>query len=171
MRHISPCGCGDLSVRLGSRISPHRHRVVVEVHWRGAQGWRSISWVVATFNHVGGSFNLSMTATGDVWISPSFFNLGLCAAWWAHFMCHQELWPTSVSHPFSFLNSSLGLAGEKHYQKITIPIFRLVLQNFALPGYFHYILFYCYLFSLLFSGWFVITVYGSMSVRELVKSY
>ena len=65
-------GCGDLSVRLGSRISPHRHRVAVEVHWRGAQGWRSISWVVATFNHVGGSFNLSMAAAGDVWIIPSF---------------------------------------------------------------------------------------------------
>ena len=71
-RALSPCGCGDLSVRLGSRLSPHRHRVVVEVHWRGAQGWRSISWVVATFNHVGGSFNLSMAATGDVWIIPSF---------------------------------------------------------------------------------------------------
>ena len=71
---FSPCGCGDLSVtvRLGSRISPHHHRVVVEVHWRGAQGWRSISWVVATFNHVGGSFNLLMAATGDVWIIPSF---------------------------------------------------------------------------------------------------
>ena len=53
-------------------------------------------------------------------------------------MSHHELWPTSVSHPFSFLNSSLGLAGEKHYQKITIPIFRLVLQNFAIPGYFPY---------------------------------
>ena len=60
------------TVRLGSRISPHRHRVVVEVHWRDAQGWRSISWVVATFNHVGGSFNLSMAAPGDVWIIPSF---------------------------------------------------------------------------------------------------
>ena len=68
----SPCGCGDLSVRLGSRISPHCHRVVVKVHWGGAQGRRSISWVVATFNHVGGSFNLSMAATGDVWIIPSF---------------------------------------------------------------------------------------------------
>ena len=68
----SPCGCGDLSVRMGSRISPHRNRVVVEVHWRCAQGWRSISWVVATFSHVGGSFNLSMAATGDVWIIPSF---------------------------------------------------------------------------------------------------
>ena len=85
-------------------------------------------------------------------------------------MCHHELWPTSVSHPFSFLNSSLGLAGEKHNQKITIPIVRLVLQNFAIPGYFPYILFY-YLFSLLSSGLFVIAVCGSVSVRELVKSW
>ena len=69
---VPPCGCGDLNVRLESRISPHRHRAVVEVHWRGAQGWRSVSWVVATFNHVGGSFNLSMAATGDVWIISSF---------------------------------------------------------------------------------------------------
>ena len=66
------CGWGDLSIRLGSRIGPHRHRVVVEVHWRGAQGWRSLSWVVATFIHVGGSFNLLLAATGDVWIIPSF---------------------------------------------------------------------------------------------------
>ena len=29
-------------------------------------------------------------------------------------MCHHEWWPTSVSHPFSFLNSSLGLAREKN---------------------------------------------------------
>ena len=58
---------------------------------------------------------------------------------------------------------------EKHYQKITIPIFRDVLQNFAIPGYFPHILFYCYLFSLLSSGWFVIAVCGSISVRELVK--
>ena len=48
-------------------------------------------------------------------------------------MCHHELWPTSVSRPF-LLNSSLGFAGGKHYQKITNPIFRLVLQNFVLPG-------------------------------------
>ena len=82
--------------------------------------------------------------------NPIFLNLGLCAACWAHFMCHQELWPTSVSHPFPFLNSSLGLAGRKHYQKISLPIFRLVLQNFAIPGYFPYILFNCYLFSLTF---------------------
>ena len=84
-------------------------------------------------------------------------------------MCHHELWPTSLSHPFSSLNSSLCFAGGKHYQKITIPIFRLVLQNFAIPGYFPYILFYRYPFSLLSSGWFVITVCGSISVKELVK--
>ena len=70
--------------------------------WVGVGG---LSKVVATFNHVGGSFNLFMVTTGNV-----FSNLGLCAACWAHFMCHHELWPTSVSHPFSFLNSSLGLA-------------------------------------------------------------
>ena len=54
--------------------------------------------------------------------NPIFLNLGLCAACWAYFMCHYELWPTSMSHPFSFLNSSLGLAGRNHYHKITIPI-------------------------------------------------
>ena len=48
--------------------------------------------------------------------------LGLCAACWARFMCHQKLWPTSVSRPFSFLNSFLGLVGAKYYQKITIHI-------------------------------------------------
>ena len=84
--------------------------------------------------------------------NPIFQNLGLCAACWAHFMCHHELWPTSVSHPFSSLNSYLGLTGGKYYQKITIPIFRLVLQHFALPGCFPYILFYRYIFSLLPSG-------------------
>ena len=76
---------------------------------------------------------------------------GLCAACWAHFMCHPKLWPTSVSHPFSSLNSSIGFAGGKRYLKNTVPFFRLVLQNFALPGCFPYILFCCYLFSLLSS--------------------
>ena len=101
--------------------------------------------------------------------NPIFSNLGLCAACWAHFMCHHELWPTSVSHSFSSLNSSLGLAGGKHYRKITVPVFSLVLQNFAVPGYFPHILFYCYILSLLSSGWFVIAVCGSVSARELVK--
>ena len=136
--------------------------VLFYCQWVGVGGF---SKVVATFNHVGGSFNLLLPPPGDVWIIPSeFSNLRLCTACWARFMCHHELWPTSVSHPFS-LNSSCGFAGGKHYQKITIPIFRPVLQNFAIPGYFPYILFYHYLFSLPSSGWFVIAVCGSISVQ------
>ena len=92
------------------------------------------------------------------------FQLGLYSACWARFMCHHDLWPTSVTHPFS-LDSSLGFAGGKHYQKITIPIFRLGLQNFAIPGCFPYILFYRNPFSLLSSGWFVVAVCGSISVQ------
>ena len=72
--------------------------------------------------------------------NPIFSNLGLCTAWWACFMCLHELWPKSVSHRFSSLNSSLGLTGGKCYQKITIPIFRLILQNFA----FHMLLFHMF---------------------------
>ena len=68
-------------------------------------------------------------------------------------MCHHELWPSSVSYPFSSLHISLGFAIGKHYQKITIPIFRLVLQNFTIPGCFLYIISCCYLFSLLSFGW------------------
>ena len=55
------------------------------------------------------------------------------------------------------------------YQKITIPIFRLILLSCAVPGYFPYILFYRYLFSLLSSGWIIIAVCGSISVREVFK--
>ena len=137
--------------------------------WVGVGGF---SKVVATFNHVGGSFNLFMATTGDVWIIPSFSNLVLCAVCWAHFMCHHKLWPTSVSHPFSFLNSSLGLAGGKHYQKITIPIFRLVLQIllFQVTFLIFLIFFSVTIFSpYFFSGWFVIAVCSSVSVREVVK--
>ena len=76
----------------------------------------------------------------------------------------------NINEPsFLFLNSSLSLAGGKHYQKITIPVFRAVFQNFSIPGYFPYILFYRYILSLISSDWFVIAVCGSVSVRELVK--
>ena len=86
-------------------------------------------------------------------------------------MCHHKLWSTTVIHPFSFLSGSLGLAGGKHYRKITIPIFRLVLQNFAILGYFPDNLFHCYLFSLVSSDWFVIAACGSISIREVDKYY
>ena len=120
-------------------------------------GW-GFSKVVATFNRVGGFFNLCC-GLHHVWIilclnNPIFSSVGLCTACWAYFECHQELWPTSVSHPFSSVNSSIGLSGGKHYQKIIIPIFRLILQNFTFPGCFSYILFYRYIFSLLSSGYY-----------------
>ena len=102
------------------------------------------------------------------WLNNSIFsNLGLCAACWAHFMCHHELWPTAVGQPFYFLNSSWGLTGGKYYRKTTIPIFRHVFQNFAIPGCFPNIIFYCSHFSSLSSGWFVIAVCGSISVRKI----
>ena len=93
--------------------------------------------------------------------NPIFSNLGLCAACWEIFMCHNELWPTLVSHTFSSLNSSLKFVGGKHNQNINIPIIRIVLQIFA----FLYVLFYSCLFSLLSSGWFVIAVCGFISVQ------
>ena len=52
------------------------------------------------------------------------------------------------------------MTGEKHHQKITIPISRLNLQNFAFPDYFPHIFFNRYFYSLLSSGWFVIAVGG-----------
>ena len=101
--------------------------------------------------------------------NPIFSNLGLCIAYWACFICHHELWPTWESHPFSYLNSSVGFAGGKHYQKITIAVFRLVLQNFTIPGCFTFILFYRNLFSLLSSGLFVIAVCGCISVQGIIQ--
>ena len=83
--------------------------------------------------------------------NPIFSNLRLCVACWAHIMCHHKLWPISMSHPFSSLNTSFGLTGGKYYQKITIPIFRLILQNFAFPDGFLIFFFYSYLFSLISS--------------------
>ena len=45
----------------------------------------------------------------------------------------------NISECCSFLNSYFGLAGGKHYQKITVPIFRLVIQKFPQLGYSFYI--------------------------------
>ena len=62
-------------------------------------GFGGFSKVVTTFSHVGGSFIFY----GHHWVylnNPFFFNLGLCTACWARFMCHHEMWPTSVTHPF-----------------------------------------------------------------------
>ena len=59
----------------------------------------------------------------------------------------------------------------KHYKKITIPIIRLVLQNFALPGCFPYIIFYSCLFLLNFS-WLFLSLLQYMAIlhsMELIK--
>ena len=89
-------------------------------------GW-GLSKEVASFNHVGRPCNLFMATAGN----PIFSTLGFSATCWSHFMCHHKLWPSSVSHPFSSLNSSLGLTGGTFYQKIIILIFGLILQNFG----------------------------------------
>ena len=119
-------------------------------------GWRwGFSRVVATFSHVGGSFNFLMATTGGVLIIPSFRIRGYLLHV-EHISCHHELRPTSVGHPFFFLNTSWGFTGGKHYQNITITLLSL----------------YCFLslsFPLIFSGWFVTAVCGSVSVMELIK--
>ena len=39
--------------------------------------------------------------------------------YWARFMCHHELWSTSMSHPSSSIRCSSGLAAGKLYQKLS----------------------------------------------------
>ena len=136
-----------------------------------AGGWELqafLRWWPPSAMWVGGSLNLFMATTGGVWMISSF-QIWDYVLHVEHFSCvitdcgqHQWVIP-------SLLNSSLGFAGGKHLQEITIPIFRHVFKNFAIPDWFPYILFHHYLFSLLSSGWFVIAVCGSVSVRELVK--
>ena len=97
--------------------------------------------------------------------NPINWNLGLCVACWARFICHREFWSLSVSHLFSSLNSSQSFAEEKHYKKICIPILALYFKNFAIPGCFPYIFIVATVFSLLFNGWFVIAACGSTAVQ------
>ena len=59
-----------------------------------------------------------------------FEGLCVCAACWASFMCHHELWPTALCHPFSSPNSSPGLAGWKHCQKLLSPSLDLLFKIF-----------------------------------------
>ena len=118
--------------------------------WVGVGGFSKLK---ITFNHIGGSFNLFMATIGDVWIIPSF--------WILDYVLHVKYVSCvitncgNISESSLLLNSSLGFAWGKHYQKITIPkVFRFVLQNFAIPRSFPYVIFYRYLFSLISSVWF-----------------
>ena len=76
--------------------------------FESGQELESYSKVGVTFNHVGGSLNLFKYHHGGCLNNSVFSNLGLYATFWACFMCHHELWPSSVSHPISSLNSSLA---------------------------------------------------------------
>ena len=69
----------------------------------------------------------SSTITEDVWKSRLF---EFCAACWAHFMCHQELWPTSVSHPFSLLRPCRMNALAAELLSLSLD---LIVNMFALP--------------------------------------
>ena len=84
--------------------------------------------VVATVNHVGVSFNLFTATIGDVWIIPSFRIRSYVLHVERTFHVSSRI-VTNISESFSSPNGSFGLAGWKHYQKITIPIFRLVLKK------------------------------------------
>ena len=84
-------------------------------------------------------------------------------------MFHHELWPTSLSHPFSSLSSYLGIAGGKYYHKIIIPNFRLVLKIVL----FH-VTFLIFFFIVIFSIYFLLVGLLSQYValfqaRKLVK--
>ena len=72
-------------------------KVLHSVLWLGVGGFPK---VVATFNNAGGSFNLFMATTGDVWIIPSFqiwdYMLDVEHVSCVIVNCGQ----TSMSHPF-----------------------------------------------------------------------
>ena len=68
--------------------------------------------------HVRGSFE-SFYGHHRLYLhNPVFSNLGLCAVCRVHFMCHQELWPSSVDHPFSFLLVALRPYWSNTYRKL-----------------------------------------------------
>ena len=69
-------------------------------------------------------------------------------------MCLHELWPTSVSHPFSSLNSSLGFAGGKLLSLSLYLFFKILLFQVAFLIFFSVVI--------LSSCWFVIAVCGSI---------
>ena len=167
--------CKKYSVLTPFEFGSEQNKIAIE--WdlqEKKQWWNCLLYYLLSLLNCKGLHNHHMSV---IWVQGWGYSANvLCTLIFAnfqnhasHFMCHHELWPTSVSHPFSSLNSSLGLTEGKYYQKITVPVFRLVLKNFALPGCFLYIIFFSYLFSLLPSGWFVVAVCGCFSVRELVK--
>ena len=121
------------------------------------------SKVVATFNHMGGSFNLFMATTGYVWIIPS------CRIWVyvlhvEHISCHHEWWDFSESSLFLSQKLFRPCCPEQnttHICRLFLQIFcssmLLFLYSFLLPS-----------FSLLSSGWVFIAVCDSSSVQGTI---
>ena len=72
---------------------------------------------------------------------------------------------------FYFVGDSTDLVDNvaKYHQEITIPIFGLVLKNFAIPGCFPYILFYCYIFPHFLLVSLLLQSVALFQSRELVK--
>ena len=98
--------------------------------------------------------------------NPIFSNLVLCAACWAHFICHHELWQTSVSHPFCFLNNSLGLMNENITREYKYLSLWSCFPNFCFSRLLSvYVLCYSYYYSLLSSVWVINTACGSVSFQ------
>ena len=103
---------------------------------------------------------------GGAWIILPFRIWGLYTACWVRFLCCHELWPTSVNHPFS---SVALLAWRKTVEENFYPCFRLVLQNFASPGCFPYILFYSFLSPYFLLVGLLLQYVALFQSRELAK--
>ena len=124
---LRPKGCCRhlrLSIYMYSFLITQSVYQIYPTNLQGSYGWElgSFSKVVVTFNHVGRSFNLLTTTTGDVWTIPSF--------WFWDYVLHVSCVVTNCGQHQWFiappLNSSLGLTGGKHSQKISILFFRLM---------------------------------------------
>ena len=89
-----------------------------------------------------------------MWVGPLMFSSSTTNYVWIITSLHVLDYLLSMEH-ISCVIANCGqhqwvsLAGGKHDQKITVLIIIFFLQKFGLPGCFPYILFYCYLFSLL----------------------
>ena len=133
--------------------------------WVGVGGF---SEVVATYNHVGGSFNLIMVTAGDVWIIPSF--------WILDYVLHVEHISCGITncgqHQWFIpsLSIYIGLTGRKHSRKLL----SLALDLFCKILFFQ-VAFLIFVSIAIFSHYFFLVGLLLQSVtlfqsRELVKS-
>ena len=135
-------------------------------------GGGGFSDVVATFSQVGRSFNI-------LWPPPvvskqsHLFEFGVLFWMYVEHIPMSSQIVVNISGPsllfFSIALDSWGLSGGKHYQKVTIAIFRFVLQNFTIPGYFPYILFCSCLFPYFLMVGLLLQYVALFQSRELVK--